>query len=92
MKPERVCGQRANSTSSLEARFHNGYTVPGYPDNGAVPLRLLAFFLLASCLAFVGASAGTTAKAPVVSAGAFARAGEHSRPARGERRRHNRAE
>jgi murein DD-endopeptidase MepM/ murein hydrolase activator NlpD len=39
---------------------------------GAVPLRLLALFLLACCLAFIGASTGTTAKAPVVSAGAYA--------------------
>jgi murein DD-endopeptidase MepM/ murein hydrolase activator NlpD len=39
---------------------------------GAVPLRLLALFLLACCLATIGASTGTTAKTPVVSAGAYA--------------------
>jgi len=37
-----------------------------------VPLRLLALFLLACCLATIGASTGTTAKAPVVSAGTYA--------------------
>ncbi len=35
-------------------------------------LRLCALFLLACCLASIGASAGTTAKVPVVSAGAYA--------------------
>jgi murein DD-endopeptidase MepM/ murein hydrolase activator NlpD len=39
---------------------------------GAVPLRLLVLFLLACCLATIGASTGRTAKAPVVSAGAYA--------------------
>ena len=45
------------------------------PDNrimGAVRFRLLALFLLACGLASIGASTGTTAKAPVVSAGAYA--------------------
>ena len=36
-----------------------------------MPLRLLALFLLACSLAAVGASTGTTAKAPVVSAGSY---------------------
>jgi murein DD-endopeptidase MepM/ murein hydrolase activator NlpD len=36
-----------------------------------VPLRLLSLFLLACSLAAVGASTGTTAKAPVVSAGSY---------------------
>ena len=37
-----------------------------------MPLRLLALLVLACGLAFVGASTGRTAKAPVVSAGAYA--------------------
>ena len=39
---------------------------------GAVRLRLLALVLLACCLASIGASAGTSAKVPIVSAGAYA--------------------
>jgi murein DD-endopeptidase MepM/ murein hydrolase activator NlpD len=38
----------------------------------AVPLRLSALFLLACCLATIGASTAATAKAPVVSASAYA--------------------
>ena len=36
-----------------------------------MPLRLLALFVLACCLAAAGASTGTTAEAPVVSAGSY---------------------
>ena len=39
---------------------------------GAVPVRLLALFLLACGVASIGASTGTTAEAPVVSASAYA--------------------
>jgi murein DD-endopeptidase MepM/ murein hydrolase activator NlpD len=39
---------------------------------GAVPARFPALLLLACCLAFIGAGTGTTAKVPVVSAGAYA--------------------
>ena len=59
---------------------------------GAVPLQLLAFFLLACCLAAVGASTGTTAKAPVVSAGAYAVQVNIPGQPGGERRRRDRAE
>ena len=65
-------GHAFASSPASSRRKLQAHTVPGYPDNGgrappaprALPPR---------CgLASIGASTGTTAKAPVVSAGAYA--------------------